>query len=634
MKAVILAGGKGTRLGVLTRDIPKPMVELAGKPIVQYQVELCARSGVEEIIFIVNHLGSAIEEFFGDGSDFNIPISYHYEEKPLGTVGGLVEIQDRFEKDFLVLYGDVMMEMDLKRLANFHKEKQSEATLVVHPNDHPYDSDLIELDEDQRVRSVLPKPHPDGLRYHNMVNAAVYLFSTNIFNFLEKGVKADFGRDIFPKVFDKMNMFGYNTPEYLKDMGTPDRLDQVEKDVLSGKVSRRNLNQPQVAIFLDRDGVLNIDTDLIHRPEDLELYPYTAECIREINKTDYLAVVTTNQSVIARNLTTIQGLGEIHKKMETELGEAGAKLDDIRYCPHHPDKGFEGENVAYKIECHCRKPKPGMLTDAARNFNIDLERSWMIGDSERDTLAGRAAGCTTIGVMTGHGHKKVSELPDYFFANFKEAVNFILELPWKEEIDICQQQWEAHKTTGDGPFVIAIAGNSRSGKSSFATRLEKHFAQDQLKVESIRLDDWIRPKEDRIFKDEVMYNFQVERLVTDLKQILEGEPLSLQAYPAHPSRPTLHKTYHLKNPDIIILEGVIALARTELQQLSDYKLFMKIDEKTLRERFEVLYKWKDMPTAEIDQLWRLRLENEYRIIEQHEQYADLVIGPSTGSGAN
>jgi mannose-1-phosphate guanylyltransferase/phosphomannomutase len=184
MKAVILAGGKGTRLGNLTTNLPKPMVRLAGKPIVQYQVELCARFNIEEIIFIVNHLGSTIEEHFGDGTKFGIPISYFYEDEPLGTVGGLVEIRERLNGDFLVLYGDVMMEMDLSRLIGFHRQKQSEATLVVHPNDHPYDSDLIEINEEQRVVNVLPKPHPDGLRYHNMVNAAVYLFSPLIFDHL------------------------------------------------------------------------------------------------------------------------------------------------------------------------------------------------------------------------------------------------------------------------------------------------------------------------------------------------------------------------------------------------------------------------------------------------------------------
>lgn len=627
MKAVILAGGKGTRLGNLTASIPKPMVRLAGKPIVQYQVELCARFNIEEIIFIVNHLGSAIEEYFGDGSDFGIPISYYHEEKPLGTVGGLVEVKDQLSEDFLVLYGDVMMEMDLDRLVRFHREKKSEATLVVHPNDHPFDSDLIEMNEEQRIVNVLPKPHPEGLRYHNMVNAAVYLFSPLIFKHLKRGKKADFGRDVFPMIYNEVRMYGYNTPEYLKDMGTPDRLEQVEEDIKSGKVARRSLVHLQKAIFLDRDGVINIDTDLIHRPEDFELYPYTTEALRKINKSDYLSVVTTNQSVVARNLTSIKGLGEVHKKMETLLGEAGAKLDDIRYCPHHPDKGFPEENPEYKIDCHCRKPKPGMLTDAARLFNIDLSASWMIGDSERDTLAGRAAGCTTVGVMTGHGHKKASELPDFFFENLLEAVDFILEEPWREELEICHEKMEGWRSTNSNePFVIAVAGNSRSGKSTFCMSLKKQFEAGGHKTEIIRLDDWIRTKQERVKRDEVFFNFQTERMEQELGQILKGHRLELTPYPSHPARPIKTRTYQLHKPEVVILDGVVAVATEKLRELSDFKVFMNIDERILRERFISFYQWKGMPEDEMMALWNTRLKNEYRVIAQNVEFADLVVG--------
>lgn len=625
MKAVILAGGKGTRLGNLTTSIPKPMVKVAGKPIVQYQVELCAKFGLEEIIFVVNHLGQAIEDHFGDGSKYGIRITYFHEPEPLGTVGGLVEIKDQLTSDFLVLYGDVMMEMDLERLVNFHAQKESEATLVVHPNDHPFDSDLIELDTNQRVIRVLPKPHAEGLRYHNMVNAAVYLFSPKIFDFLERGVKADFGRDIFPAIYESIRMYAYNTPEYLKDMGTPERLGQVEQDILSGKVARRSLTNRQKAIFLDRDGVINIDTDLIHRPEDLQLYPFTASSIQKINRSEYISVVTTNQSVVARNLTTMAGLSEIHKKMETELGEAGAKLDDIRFCPHHPDKGFPEENPEFKIDCHCRKPKPGMLTDAAELFNIDLSQSWMIGDSERDTLAGRAAGCTTVGVRTGHGHKKARELPDFLFANLEEAVDFILDPPWQSQLAEVRSAFDIYRKDRHEAFVVAVAGNSRSGKSTFSMQLKRELATTGVTAEIIRLDDWILPKGERREKDEVHHNFQTERLPQELARIIKGGRYELTPYPTHPARPTTLKTYHLNKPDVIILDGVVALATEELRKLSDHKVFITIDEARLKKRFEEFYRWKDMDQSEYQKLWQTRLENEYRLIAQDEKYADLVI---------
>lgn len=423
--AVILAGGKGTRLSALRNDIPKPMMPLLGKPLLQYQIELLKDHGFKTVWLIVNHLYEHIENHFGDGADFGISIQYYVEPKPLGTVGGVKALEKDLDSSFLVLYGDVLMNMDLHRLIKFHESKNAEATLVVHPNDHPYDSDLLDVDGDDRVVAFYPKPHPNGLRYRNLVNAAAYIFEPSILTHLEDGVKADFGKDIFPTLYKKAEVFAYNTPEYLKDMGTPDRLKKVEQAITSGKVAARNLKNPQKCVFLDRDGVINIDTDLIHRPEDFELYPYAAECIQTLNKLGYLVVVVTNQSVIARGLCTIEELGEIHKKMETELGEQGAFVEAIYFCPHHPHGGFEGEVKEYKIPCTCRKPSPGMLLEAKKRFNIDLNQSFLVGDSPRDIEAGEAAGVTTIRVKTGHGMKPHTAEPNHYVDSLVEAVELI-----------------------------------------------------------------------------------------------------------------------------------------------------------------------------------------------------------------
>ena len=185
-------------------------------------------------------------------------------------------------------------------------------------------------------------------------------------------------------------MYGYNTSEYLKDMGTPDRLAKVESDLLSGKITSMNYDNKRPAVFLDRDGVINEEISFIHTPEELKLFPYVPEAIKQINEAGFLAIVITNQSVIARNMCTEEELQNIHNKMETILGKARAKLDAIYYCPHHPDKGFLEERIEYKTDCTCRKPKPGMILDAAQQYNVDLENSFMIGDSERDIEAGKA----------------------------------------------------------------------------------------------------------------------------------------------------------------------------------------------------------------------------------------------------
>ena len=303
------------------------------------------------------------------------------------------------------------------------------ATLVVHPNDHPYDSDLVEVDARNRVTAVHPKPHAPGQYLHNLVNAGLYVLSPAILEFIPHDVATDFGKDIFPAVHENQPIFGYPTPEYIKDMGTPARLAKVSADEASGKVARWNMEHSRPAVFLDRDGVLNDSDGYIDSPEKLRVIPGVADAIHRLNGSDYLSVVVTNQPVVARNMCTLDGLDDIHAKLDTVLGEQHAWLDAIFACPHHPDAGFPGENVALKINCNCRKPKTGLIDQARARFNIDMTRSFMVGDSARDILCGRAAGVTTIGVRSGEGCRDVTAAsqPDHMFADLPEAVAFILD---------------------------------------------------------------------------------------------------------------------------------------------------------------------------------------------------------------
>ena len=275
MQAVILAGGQGTRLKSVNALVAKPMMPIGTKPLLEHQVELLKSFGIREIIILVNHLKDSIQSYFEDGSKWGVKISYYEEAVPLGTVGGVKAIENQINDDFLVIYGDVMFSMDLQRLIHFHQQKKSDCTLVLHPNDHPYDSDLVDVDQVSKITAFHSKPHSPDRYYRNLVNAGVYLFSKKVFDFLEKDKKADFGKDIFPNLVNRLNMFGYNTSEYLKDMGTPDRLEQVTADLLSGKIEARNLKYKQAAIFLDRDGVLNVDHPYISTPEMLELFSFT-----------------------------------------------------------------------------------------------------------------------------------------------------------------------------------------------------------------------------------------------------------------------------------------------------------------------------------------------------------------------
>ena len=316
----------------------------------------------------------------------------------MGTAGSLKLLEGKLNNRFLVFYGDVVMNFDISALQKFDSENlQTVGTLLVHPNNHPYDSDLVDIDKDNNITGFLPKPHPQDLLYHNLSNAAVYVFSPQIFDYIEKDVKADLGKDIFPKILQNGGKLrAYKTAEFIKDMGTVDRLAQISQDVEQGKVSKYNKRNPRPAIFLDRDGTLNVNMDTQPSAENFFLLPHVAEAIKKINESGYLAIVVTNQPMIAKGFTTFSEVEKIHKKLETLLGEGQAYIDGIYYCPHHPQKGFLGEISELKIECNCRKPKIGMFLQAAKDFNIDLKASWMIGDSDTDTLAGKNAGCHTL----------------------------------------------------------------------------------------------------------------------------------------------------------------------------------------------------------------------------------------------
>lgn len=412
MKTVIMAGGMGTRIASIASDVPKPMISIAGKPILEHQIENLKACGLTDIILVIGHLGHVIQNYFGDGSKFGVTIHYFVENYPLGTAGALFKMPELTE-DFLLLCGDVIIDVDFNRFIAFHRERKAWASLMAHPNGHPYDSSLL-------VTEIIPPVEKGGcpvdthkvirwmnkederLYYKNRVNAGIEIISPELLqqtmkNFVPRHPgqpdKIDLDRDVLKKNISSGKIFAYDTPEYIKDMGTPDRYHEAEEDLRSGRVHARNLKNPQKAIFLDRDGTINKHVGFLTSPEQFELIDGVAEAIKQINKSGYLAIVITNQPVIARGDCTFDELQRIHDKMETELGKQGAFIDALYLCPHHPHKGFEGERPDYKLECDCRKPKTGLFMQAKRDFNIDLSQSYMIGDSEMDVKAGEAAGC-------------------------------------------------------------------------------------------------------------------------------------------------------------------------------------------------------------------------------------------------
>lgn len=430
-QAVILAGGLGTRLRARLGNLPKPMIPIGGKPLLEHQIELAVRHGITNILIFAGYRADLIAAHFGDGCQWGVKLQVVTEREPLGTAGAVMARGDLLADEFLVLYGDTMLNVDLTRLVAVHHQAQADATLLLHPNDHPLDSDLVETTVENWITAFHYRPHPKDQWRQNLVNAGLYVLRRTILE-TEPGVvrhPLDFGKDVFPMLLQQQfKLLGYNSPEFIKDIGTPERYDRVCEQYATGVVQRSSLTTPQRAVFLDRDGTLIVDKDCLRTEAGLELLPDVGKAVHELNRNGWRAVVVTNQPVVAKGWCSETELRVIHNKLEILLSRDHAFLDRIYYCPHHPERGFPGERPELKIACACRKPKIGMIERARTDLNIDLKQSWMIGDSTTDIQTAHNAGLRSILVRTGAGGRdgKYPVIPDFVCENIGEAVQLVI----------------------------------------------------------------------------------------------------------------------------------------------------------------------------------------------------------------
>lgn len=432
MKAVIMAGGKGTRISSITNDeLPKPMLKIGDKTILEHQIDCLKKSNVDEIILVIGYLGEKIKDYFKDGTNFGVKISYYEEdpEKPLGTAGSFYYLKDKIDDDFILVFGDVFLSVDFAKMVEFHKNNKSDATLLTHPNSHPFDSDLVVVNKANKVEAFDSKENTRNYDYKNLVNSGIYCFSPKVFDYVTEPKKYGLEKDVISKMIaNGDNVYSYHSTEYVKDMGTPERFYAVNNDYDNGISEQRNLSHKQKAIFLDRDGTINVHVPFLVDKEKFELIDGVSEAIKKINSSDYLCIVVTNQPIIARGESSFENLEDIHKRMETLLGRDGAYIDGLYFCPHHKDKGFPGEVPELKFDCDCRKPKIGMLLEAVKDFNVDLSESVVIGDSTLDIKMAENANMKSILVKTGQAglDGKYDVTPTEVAEDLLDAVNIIL----------------------------------------------------------------------------------------------------------------------------------------------------------------------------------------------------------------
>ncbi|TPJ28708.1 HAD-IIIA family hydrolase [Mesorhizobium sp. B2-8-3] len=616
-QAVVLAGGRGTRLRGRIGDLPKSLASIGGKPLLEHQIVLAKQHGIERILILVNHAAEQIVEFCNQRKNWGIDVRCIDDGAPLGTAGAVLAVLDLLDDDFLTIYGDTMLDIDLTRFKCFHeKHKAAAATVFTHPNDHPHDSDLIETSEDGVVTAFHPYPRDPDCYYPNKVSAALYYIRKQaLLRWRAAATPLDFGKDLFPEMLRAgAEIRSYGSPEYIKDAGTPARLDKVCADFESGLIARASLTSPQKAVFLDRDGCINVDHGHIDRPERFELIEGAAAAIASFNRAEYRTIVVTNQPVVARGDCSVRDLRMIHNKMETELGRRAAFVDAIYFCPHHPDRGFIGEVEALKVRCNCRKPSTGLVDEAVQTFNIDRSQSWIIGDSSTDVALAKRSGIRSILVETGAGglDSKYHVMPDYTVSDLFEAAKFILT-GHPILIDTASDLI-AHVKPGD---VCFVGGLSRSGKSVLSSAIAEVLRGRGFDAQVVALDRWIRSVANR--EPTVMGRYDVSEIRKVLSRLVGVRSRETHDLPYYEK---LGRVSHPKSEKItispetvLIVEGAVALSLSDVVLRSRaHTFFVDIDEELRRCRVTREYSRRGVDREAAASIYRSRQEDEAPIV--------------------
>ncbi len=397
MEIAILIGGSGTRLKKIIGNKPKAFLKIGNKPIIVHQIEKL--SSIKKKIFILSKkkykkFHTVLKKKFK-----KLKFIFLEESNPLGNAGCLKNLEKFNFENILTIHGDLIFNIDLRRFIKFHLRKKSHLTLLVHPNDHPSDSDIVEVDKNFKIIKLHKKPHKK-VNIGNLCMSGIFIINKKILKYLKSNKFQDFSKDLLGKLLKKnLKIYTYNTREYVKDAGTPDRINLIKKQIRTKKYTNGNLNKKMPAIFLDRDGVINKDNHKNQYQNPLKLNYGSIKAVKQINDNGYLSVIVTNQPAVAKGFITLKKLENDHKKLEYLFGKNNAYFDRIYFCPYYPHSGFKGENIKFKRKSSCRKPNNGMFLRAIKDLNINKKNSYMIGDRDVDYLAAKKTGikCLIVG---------------------------------------------------------------------------------------------------------------------------------------------------------------------------------------------------------------------------------------------
>jgi histidinol-phosphate phosphatase family protein len=624
----ILAGGQGTRLRDRTGTLPKPMIPIRGRSLLDYQLDLCRLHGCRRVLLLVHYGHEVISAHVGTGSRHGLNVQYVFEAAPRGTGGALRDALAQLADTFLVLYGDTYLDVDLRRMRDAHIKHNADATLFLHPNDHPQDSDLVEVDDQGFITALHPYPHGPDAEHDNLVNAALYVMQRDG---LEKHIpsrgKADLAKEVFPAMLrSRQPLFGYVSPEYIKDVGTPERLDRVSADIDAGVPERLSTRNRRSAVFLDRDGTLNEEVNFLTTPEQLRLLPTVPEALQRLNRSGRLSVVITNQSVVARGDVSIAGLKKIHARLAYLLGTAHAYVDALYFCPHHPDRGYPGEIPELKVACDCRKPETGLVDRACRDLQIDRAASWFVGDTTVDIETGRRAGLRTILIRTGHAGQddRFPFRPDYVMPDLGTAVAWVLE---------------GHAAMGErlssvadaalGARLVVIGGLARTGKSSAAQVLREILTARGRIVHVLPLDSWLKPAAERTEGTGVAARYDVDAMLATVTPLLGSQASVVLELPVYDrARRAAYKRLvpmAIEPDDLIVIEGVPALLIDALTQAPGVRVHLDMPEAARVAHVRTDYRWRGETDEAVDARLASRADDETAPVQAARARADFVV---------
>lgn len=369
-QAVILAGGRGTRLMPLTLDRPKPMVEILGRPFLEYQIEQLREQGFKRVLLLLGYLPEVVRDHFADGRRFGVKVEYSVSAVDDETGRRLKLAEPFLDHYFLLLYCDNYWPMSMTRMWRRYLAAGAPAMITVYSNKDAYTRNSVRVESDGLV-SIYDKTcsHPDL----NGVEISYAILSKKIIRPLSDA-NLLFETAVYPALAERRELSAFVTDHRYMSVGARHRLPRTEDFFRRTKT-----------VILDRDGVLNRKPPrarYVRSWPEFQWLPGALEALQRLHAAGYRVVVVSNQAGIARGAMTEADLTEIHRVMREQVQAAGGRIEAIYYCPHD-----------WRAGCECRKPLPGMLYQAQRDLNLDLSRTYFAGDDERDGEAADHAGC-------------------------------------------------------------------------------------------------------------------------------------------------------------------------------------------------------------------------------------------------